>query len=65
AYELWLAGPDGVRPAGMLPAGRHGMSGPTVVGGLKSGQQILMTVEPASGSRLPTSAPVVSLPLGA
>ena len=31
AYELWLMGPAGPTPAGMLPAGHHGMSGPVVV----------------------------------
>lgn len=64
AYELWLAGPAGAAPAGMLPADRHGMSGPMVVGGLAAGDQLELTVEPATGSHRPTSAPVVRLPLG-
>lgn len=65
AYELWLAGPAGVTPAGMLPPGHRGMSGPMVVGGLASGEKLEMTVEPASGSRQPTSAPIVRLVLDA
>ena len=64
AYELWLAGPAGVRAAGMLPPGSHGMSGPMVVGGVARGEQLELTVEPASGSRQPTTAPVVRLVLG-
>jgi anti-sigma-K factor RskA len=64
AYELWLAGPAGVTPAGMLPPGRHGMSGPMVVVGLASGEKLELTVEPATGSRQPTSAPIVRLVLG-
>jgi hypothetical protein len=64
AYELWLAGPAGVTAAGMLPPGRHGMSGPMIVGGVARGEQLELTVEPASGSRRPTSAPVVQLVLG-
>jgi anti-sigma-K factor RskA len=64
AYELWLAGPAGVTPAGMLPPGRRGMSGPMVVGGLAKGEQLEVTVEPASGSHRPTSAPIVRLVLG-
>jgi anti-sigma-K factor RskA len=64
SYELWLAGPAGVTPAGMLPPGRHGMSGPMVVGGLTRGEQLELTVEPASGSRQPTSALIARLVLG-
>jgi anti-sigma factor RsiW len=64
AYELWLAGPAGAAPAGMLPPGHRGMSGPMVVGGLARGQQLELTVEPATGSRQPTSAPIVRLALG-
>lgn len=63
AYELWLAGPSGITPAGMLPPGHLGMSGPMVVGGLARGEQLELTVEPASGSRQPTSAPIVRLVL--
>jgi anti-sigma-K factor RskA len=64
AYELWLAGPAGVTPAGMLPPGHRGMSGPMVVGGVAKGELLELTVEPASGSRQPTSAPVVRVALG-
>ena len=63
AYELWLAGPAGITPAGMLPPGYRGMSGPMVVSGLGRGEQLELTVEPASGSRQPTSAPIVQLVL--
>jgi len=64
AYELWLMSPAGDTPAGMLPAARRGMSGPMVVNRLRSGEQLAMTVEPASGARRPTSAPVVLVILG-
>jgi hypothetical protein len=63
-YELWLAGPARITPAGMLPSGHRGMSGPMVVGGLVRGEKLELTVEPASGSRQPTSAPIVRLELG-
>ncbi len=58
-YELWLMGPSGDRPAGMLPAAKGGMSGPMVVSGLRSGDRVGLTVEPAAGAPRPTSAPVV------
>jgi anti-sigma-K factor RskA len=64
AYELWLMGPAGDRPAGMLPPPQRGMTGPMVVGRLADGEQLGLTVEPSAGSRNPTSAPIVMVPLG-
>jgi Anti-sigma-K factor rskA/Putative zinc-finger len=64
SYELWLMGPGGPRPAGMLPAARRGMSGPMVVSGLARGDKVSLTVEPASGSARPTSPPILMLGLG-
>jgi anti-sigma-K factor RskA len=64
AYELWLMGPSGDKPAGMLPAAHGGMSGPMVVGGLAPGDQLGLTVEPAAGSPHPTTSPVVLVGLG-
>jgi hypothetical protein len=62
-YELWLMGPAGVRPAGMLPASSAGMVGPMVVSGLAAGDRIVITVESASGASRPTSLPVLLLGL--
>jgi hypothetical protein len=65
AYELWLMGPAGLAPAGMLPAGHDGMSGPVVVTKLAPGDWLGMTIEPSAGSGRPTSALVVMVSLGA
>jgi anti-sigma-K factor RskA len=54
-YELWLMGPDGDRPAGMLPAPRHGMTGPVTAAGLAAGDHLGLTIEPAGGGRRPGS----------
>ena len=62
-YELWLMGPAGNTSVGMLPPGRHGMTGPMVVSRLRPREQLGLTVEPASGSRQPTSAPIVLVAL--
>lgn len=62
-YELWLMSPSGPVPAGMLPASRHGMSGPMVISGLSAGDKVGLTVEPAAGSPHPTSAPILMLSL--
>lgn len=64
AYELWLMGPAGATPAGMLPSGHHGMSGPVVVPRLAPGDQLGLTIEPSTGTGQPTSAPVVMVALG-
>ena len=64
AYELWLMSPTGATPVGMLPPARRGMSGPMVVNSLSTGEKLAMTVEPATGARQPTSAPVVLVALG-
>lgn len=64
AYELWLMGPAGDRPAGMLPASRHGMIGPMVVSRLAGGDRLGLSVEPSAGSPRPTSPPIVMVWLG-
>jgi anti-sigma-K factor RskA len=64
SYELWLIGPGGSRPAGMVTASsRGGMASPMVVSGLKTGDSVGLTVEPAGGSPRPTSPPVVLVSL--
>jgi anti-sigma-K factor RskA len=60
SYELWLIGPAGSRPAGMVSGFSHdGMAGPMVVSGLRAGDSVGLTVEPAGGSAHPTSPPIV------
>jgi anti-sigma-K factor RskA len=62
-YQLWLMGPGGDTTAGMLPAPRQGMSGPVLASGLKTGDRLGLTVEPAGGSPRPTSAMIFVLAL--
>ena len=59
-YELWLIGPSGSRPQGMLPAGA---ARPMMVAGLADGDQVGVTVEPRGGSAQPTTRPVLLMPL--
>jgi anti-sigma-K factor RskA len=59
-YELWLIGPSGSRPLGMLPAGP---ARPVMVAGLADGDQVGVTVEPRGGSAQPTTRPVLLMPL--
>ena len=53
-YELWLIGPAGDRQVTMLPAGRHGMTGPVVASGLRPGDHLALTAEPPGGPARPT-----------
>jgi anti-sigma-K factor RskA len=62
-YELWLMGPAGDKPAGMLPGPRHGMTGPVIASGLQPGDHLGLTIEPAGGSPHPTSAMIMVLAL--
>jgi anti-sigma-K factor RskA len=59
-YELWLIGPSGSRPQGMLPAGA---ARPMMVAGLADGDQVGVTIEPRGGSAQPTTRPVLLMPL--
>jgi anti-sigma-K factor RskA len=62
-YELWLIGPAGTRPVGMLPTGSHGMTGPVIASGLRQGDHLALTDEPASGSARPTTPMMLDVAL--
>lgn len=53
SYELWLVGPAGDRPVGMLSAGGRGTTGPVIASGLRPGDHLVLTAEPAGGSSRP------------
>lgn len=63
-YEVWLMGPRGERPAGMLAVHRKDMAGPELITGMGSKDMVGLTVEPAKGSLHPTSAPLVLIGAG-
>jgi hypothetical protein len=63
AYELWLMGPSGGRPAAMLPRAAHGMTSPVVATGLRRGDTVELTVEPSAGAAQPTTPPLLRLTL--
>jgi anti-sigma-K factor RskA len=62
-YELWLMGPGGDKPAAMLPEPQHDMTGPVLASGLRVGDRLALTIEPAGGSSQPTSAAILVLTL--
>jgi anti-sigma-K factor RskA len=59
SYELWLMGPTGTRPAGMVKTEPDGMADPAVISGMRPGDMIGLTIEPAGGSQHPTMVPLV------
>ena len=62
-YELWLIGPAGTRSVCMLPADRHGMTGPVIASGLHQGDHLALTDEPAGGSSHPSTPMMLDVAL--
>lgn len=58
-YELWLMGPDGSRPAGLLAPGDNGLTTPVLATPRGDDERVGLTVEPAGGSDRPTTSPVM------
>lgn len=60
-YELWLMGDGAPRPAGTMTRA----SGPVVLDGVGKATQVGLTIEPAAGSRAPTTPPIFAAALPA
>jgi anti-sigma-K factor RskA len=64
-YELWMMGPAGARPSGLLSAPQNGHSSPVLASGLTAGLRLGITIEPAGGTQQPTTSPILTMPLPA
>jgi anti-sigma-K factor RskA len=64
-YQLWLISPAGAVSAGLLPGASQGKTAPVLASGLVRGDQVGVTVEPAGGTKQPTTKPIVLIGLGA
>jgi len=62
-YELWLMAPGDDRPAAMLPGTGQGMNGPVLASGLRPGDHLGLSIEPAGGSPHPTSPVILQVAL--
>jgi len=62
-YQLWLIGPVKIVSAGLLPTAQSGVTSPVVATGLVKGDKLGLTVEPAPGSKQPTTTPILALPI--
>ncbi|MCO6004658.1 anti-sigma factor [Actinoallomurus purpureus] len=60
-YEMWLIGPHGVRAGGLVRPGADGRVRTLVAGVLADANKVGLTVEPAAGSRQPTTRPIALL----
>jgi anti-sigma-K factor RskA len=62
-YELWMMGPAGIRPAGLLRPNATGHIALRIATVPSGANRVGLTVEPAGGSAQPTTTPIVVLPL--
>jgi anti-sigma-K factor RskA len=60
-YELWLIGPAGDRPVTMLLSAA--MTGPVIAAGLRPGDHLDLTAEPAGGTARPTTPMMLDIVL--
>jgi anti-sigma-K factor RskA len=63
-YELWLIDEEGASPAGLFEPDDRGRATRVMTGDIASAVAIGVTVEPAGGSPVPTSEPVMVFELG-
>ncbi|MCI0685990.1 MAG: anti-sigma factor [Sporichthyaceae bacterium] len=64
-YQLWVISAAGPTSAGLLDLGEQGTTGPVLASDTGGAQSLAVTVEPAGGSPLPTTTPllIVNLPV--
>ncbi|KAB8190135.1 anti-sigma factor [Nonomuraea phyllanthi] len=63
AYELWITGPGGPRPAGLLEPAGSGLTTPLLLTPERGDERVALTVEPAAGSDRPTTSPILQAEL--
>jgi anti-sigma-K factor RskA len=60
-YQLWVISPAGARSVGLLPGGSDGATSPVLADDVQPGDQLAVTIEPAGGTKQPTTIPVVEI----
>lgn len=61
-YQAWAIGPAGATSLGVLVAAGSDSTAPVVLSSLHGVQEVGVTVEPAGGSRQPTTTPLLLVP---
>ena len=60
-YQLWVISPAGARSVGLLPGSSARAAAPVLAGDVQPGDQLAVTIEPAGGTKQPTTNPIVSI----
>ena len=60
-YQLWVMSGGVARSVGLLPGSAHGATAPILADDVKPGDQLAITIEPAGGTRQPTTAPIADI----
>jgi anti-sigma-K factor RskA len=60
-YQLWVISPAGARSVGLLPGSSDGATSPVLADDVQPGDQLAITVEPAGGTKQPTTSPIVEI----
>ena len=60
-YQLWVISPAGYRSLGLLPGSSAGAIAPVLADDVQPGDQLAVTIEPAGGTRQPTTIPIVEI----
>lgn len=65
-YQLWVMTAAGAAtPAGLLVVTSSGSAVPVLAADVQPGDRLGITVEPAGGTKQPTTAPIVTMPVSA
>jgi anti-sigma-K factor RskA len=60
-YQLWVISDAGARSVGLLPGSSAGVTSPVLADDVQPGDQLAITIEPAGGTRKPTTNPIVEI----
>ncbi len=60
-YQLWVMRGTSARSVGLLPGSSAGATAPVLADDVQPGDQLAITIEPAGGTRQPTTNPIVEI----
>jgi anti-sigma-K factor RskA len=60
-YQLWVMRGTTARSVGLLPGSSTGATSPVLAADVQPGDQLAVTIEPAGGTRQPTTNPIVEI----
>jgi anti-sigma-K factor RskA len=60
-YQVWVISAAGARSVGLLPGSSAGATSPVLADDVQPGDQLAITIEPAGGTKQPTTIPIVEI----